>query len=282
MPRTSRTVSIRWSLGCAALLALAAVPLAAGGLDAPVLIAVNGAAARDLPAWLPSCLTVLGNGLVATMLVAPFLRRAPSIPAAALVAALPAALFSRAGKALAERPRPAAVLDPALLHIQGPVLAAHNSFPSGHSITIFLAATVIVLGSVPAAADQGAGPARAGGACGWPGALGLAALAMLVAASRLMVGAHWPSDVLGGASLGIVAGAIGTWTCRRSAWWRHPRVRRSLALVVFACAAILPWVDTGYPLARPVQWAGALFGLACSAAALLRPARSAVDVPERD
>jgi undecaprenyl-diphosphatase len=272
MPRRSCTIPAVWSLGCALLCAAAAAALYGGGLDPTLLLTLNATAAR-LPGWLPSWLTDLGHGLVAVMLVAPFLRRAPWVPAAAFAAALPAALFSRLGKLLAARPRPAAVLDPALLHVQGSVLAGHNSFPSGHSITAFLLATVILLGlACPPEGDAPRGPARVALL-----ALGLFTAALLVAASRVMVGAHWPSDTLGGAALGVLAGLLGSWAARRWPAWRMRRAPLVLGTVVLVCAAILPWDDTGYPLARPLQWLAALLGLGSVLAQRRNGARAAAD-----
>ncbi len=263
MPPTPLTYLIRWSLGCAALCAVAAAIISGGGFDPTIFLAVNSAGARYLPLWLPSCLTLLGNGLVAVMLVAPFLHRAPWVPAAALLAALPGGLFSRLGKILAARPRPAAVLDPSQFHIQGTVLSGHSSFPSGHSITIFLLVTVVLLGTGPARPGGTAAPAAGSSlfaATAWP-ALALFALGLVVATSRVLVGAHWPSDTLGGAALGIVAGVLGTWCCRRWPWWQRSQAPLLMGIGVLICAATLAWADTGYPLARPVQWAAALLGL---------------------
>lgn len=270
MPRTPLTIPTRWTFGCTALCALAAAILVASARDLPLFLALNAATARYLPIWLPSCLTVLGHGLVAVMLVAPFLHRAPWVLTAALYGALPASAFSRLGKVLAARPRPAAILDPSMIHIQGPVLSGHNSFPSGHSITIFLVVTVIVLGAGRSA--PGVAPAAAGRLA--PAAtLGVLALGLMVAASRVMVGAHWPSDALGGAALGMLAGVLGTWGCARWPLWRWSRGPLLLAIVVLACAAALPWVDTGYPLAQPVQWVTALLGLGCAGAQIVRGLR---------
>lgn len=270
MPRALRNEFFLWSLACAALCALTAAALAGTGLDRPLLLAANAGAARSLAERLPSCLTVLGNGVFAVVLTAPFLRRAPAVPAAALLGALPAAVFSRAGKLLVARPRPAAVLDPALLHVDGEVLSGHNSFPSGHSITIFLLVTAIGFGLAVAAADGG--PAPRSGAARAALALALLGAGLAVAASRLMVGAHWPSDALGGAALGILAGVLGAWGCIRWPWWRRRRAQQSMALAVLACAIVLPWVQTGYPLAQPLQWAGAVFGCAFAFECLARPA----------
>lgn len=63
--------------------------------------------------------------------------------------------------------------------------AAEQSFPSGHAATIFTMATILWLM--------------------WPRGLVLyAAIALLVGVSRVITGAHWPSDVVGGAFIGIV------------------------------------------------------------------------------
>lgn len=63
------------------------------------------------------------------------------------------------------------------------------SFPSGHTLSSFCAATACLYYS-----------RKGGAAC--------AVLAILIGLSRLYVGVHYPSDVLGGALLGIVLGLI--------------------------------------------------------------------------
>jgi membrane-associated phospholipid phosphatase len=256
-----RALVPRLLLGFAALCALAAAATAATGLDPAVFVAVNAGAARWLPQALPSALTILGHGLVAVMLLAPCLGRAPQVLTAALYAAPLAGLLSRCGKALVAAPRPAAVLDPSSFHVQGQLLSGHNSFPSGHSITIFLIASVLMLGLEPVRLRAGL-------------ALALLGLASSVAASRIMVGAHWPSDALGGAALGVLAGAVGTWAAGRWPLWRMRQAPIAFAVIVLGCAAALAVVDTGYPLAQPLQWAAAAFGASAAVLALVRALRA--------
>jgi undecaprenyl-diphosphatase len=250
----------RWCWFLAAVCALAAGAIALGGLDHPVFLAVNRGAAA-LPAGVASCLTTIGDGFVAIMLLAPTMRRNPQVLAAALYATPLAGAFSWVGKRIASVPRPAAVLDPGSIHIEGPTLAGHNSFPSGHSITIFLLASVLLLGW----------PALRGRAV----VCGLLLLFALVAGfSRVMVGAHWPSDVMGGAALGIVAGIFGSWAA--SAWplWRKRYASVVIALVVLGCAAYLAFSQIDYPLAQPLQWVAAALGAGCSILTLVRPGAS--------
>lgn len=251
----------------AAVCALAAVATEAGaGLDRAAFLAINHLAAQWLPAWLPSNLTILGHGLVAVMLLAPLLRRAPQVLATALYAAPLATLFSRCGKWLVAAARPAAVLDPSSFHIQGPVLSGHNSFPSGHSITIFLVVSALILADERLRARPIA-------------ALGLLCAGLLVASSRIMVGAHWPSDVLGGAALGMLAGTTGAFAAVRWQIWNRAGADTAFALIVLACAAALVVVDTGYPLALPLQWAAAALGAGSATITIAQALRKRPAVP---
>jgi undecaprenyl-diphosphatase len=241
------------AVGCL-LLALA---LRASDFDRALFLAINDAAWRWAPPALASCITILGHGLVATMLLAPTLVRAPNLLMSGLFATPVAMVLSWLPKGLIDSPRPAAILDPASIHVIGLRLTAHNSFPSGHTITAFLVVGVLL------AADRTT-------RVRWPAAAAITLVGMAVAASRIAVGAHWPSDTLAGAGLGLLAGVAGAQAERR---WRaaaRPAARPLLALVVLACAGTLACIDTGYPLARPLQLAAAAGGAAVAALALWR------------
>lgn len=99
-------------------------------------------------------------------------------------------LLSQVVKHLVGRARPK------LINALGPwhfdlfsIKAALASFPSGHTTTVFAAAASLTFFMPPKSVK-------------WSAPL-LFALALPVAASRLIVGAHYPSDVLGGAILGV-------------------------------------------------------------------------------
>ncbi len=236
---------------------LLALAVRAGGLDRALFSAINEAAWRWVPPAALSCLTILGHGLSATMLLAPTLLRAPSVLAAALYATPVALLLSRLPKALIDSPRPAAVLDAASIHVTGLRLAGHNSLPSGHAITAFLVVGVL-LAAGPSLRLRPLVQAV------------IATLGIGVALSRIAVGAHWPSDVLAGAGLGLIAAIAGTQAQRRWPLTAMPLGRPLLAVIVLACAATLAFSDLGYPVARPLQRLLAALGAVVAAVMLWR------------
>jgi len=263
MPRTAPArLLIVAAAGCLVL----ALALRGSDTDRALFLAVNDAAWRWLPAALPSCLTILGHGLGAVMVLSPALMRRPSLLLAGLCAGPVALLLSRLPKVLIDSPRPAAVLDAASIHISGMRLAGHNSFPSGHSITAFVVAGVLIAaGGFERGFDRSIERYR-------PFTVGIILLAACaVALSRIAVGAHWPSDTLGGAGLGLLAALAGVQVQRR--WLPvtgRASVRAVLAVLVLGCAIELVRLDLGYPLARLFQLALAAFGVLMAAIALWR------------
>lgn len=101
-------------------------------------------------------------------------------------------LLNKALKLLFARPRP--MLDWSATSD----LPASFSFPSGHAMATATLATVLT-----ALAWRSRWR--------WPVALAAWAFALAVAASRVLLGVHFPSDVVAGAAIGIA------WTC--AAWW---------------------------------------------------------------
>jgi len=104
-------------------------------------------------------------------------------------ALLLAGLFAQVLKEVVRTPRPLSVLDPGTVHVLLDPLRGTRSFPSGHSASAGALATYGLLRYRCSA---------------WP----LLLLAVLGGLSRIMVGAHWTVDVLGGLALGAFAAAI--------------------------------------------------------------------------
>jgi undecaprenyl-diphosphatase len=165
-------------------------------LDVRALLALYGG---DHGAWgLPMlAATVVGEGWTALLLL-PLLAWARTRRfAAALTLGIAAqALLVVAIKAAVGRVRPWMALG-----LPAPFGTPHDpSFPSGHAAGSFCVATFLAL-ALPVAWPDARGRARVVALAGM-------ALAAFIAASRVYLGAHFPSDVVAGALLGALFGAL--------------------------------------------------------------------------
>lgn len=209
---------------------------------------------RVLPdaAW--SAITICGAGIAAYALLTPTLAWRPRWMAAALAAAPFSVGYSRLLKHLYGLPRPAAVLDPTSIHVIGATLRA-NSFPSGHAVTAFTVAAVLVFASrTPQLTALWAVP-----------------LALLVAVSRIAVGAHWPADLAAGAAGGWTAGVLGVAIAMRWRVWNTIAGIRIMAIAAVCIGAALFVSDLRQPSAVPLQYALGLLAFASGMVAALRP-----------
>lgn len=193
-------------------------------------------------------LSSLADTLVAVVLLLPFCGRRPDILRAFLIAAIFSTLWVHVLKITLAIPRPAAVLSTGEIHIIGPVLHM-GSFPSGHTTTAFTVAAV----------------------CGLMiGNRTLQALLLLIATlaglSRIVVGAHWPLDVLAGACGGWLAAIAGI---RLAQYWTAGCslvAQRIIAIILLLCAAVLV---TGYNTRYPNStWLVTMIGIICPLLAL--------------
>ncbi len=125
----------------------------------------------------------------------------------AVAAALLAGLSDGVVKAITARPRPSA----ALVHVW--TQPGGYSFPSGHVVHYTVLFGFACYALLRLAHDAGTWPSRVGNRTRWfylAISLMLAALVVLVGPSRVYLGAHWPTDALGGYLLGglWLAGAV--------------------------------------------------------------------------
>ncbi len=244
-----RLPSPAWRLGPPLVMGLAALLIHLAGWNQPLFLWLNRLGTA-LPAGFWSAVTLLGDTLVALVLLLPFARRWPQVVWALLLAAVSGSLFVHGLKPALDLPRPPAVLEPDQFRLVGHMLRG-RSFPSGHAFTAFTLAGVWAM-------TLGRGGAVAALWCA----------AALVALSRVMVGVHWPVDVLAGGAAGWLNAWLGVALARR--WpWGLTRAGRALALVLLtACALALFFHDGGYPAARWLAWALAGLGLASGLRAL--------------
>lgn len=111
--------------------------------------------------------------------------------AAILVLAIVATMIIQGMKAYFGVLRPPSVLPEGTFNLIGEAIRTH-SFPSGHTATIFVCAGILMAQYRTIRVSCAA-----------------LVVASVVGISRIMVGAHWPSDVLVGAVLGWVVGYWG-------------------------------------------------------------------------
>lgn len=205
------------------------------GVNQSLFLAINQAS-RYTGDALWANLTILGDGLVVFALVLPFAGRRPDAVWALLLTGLLAALATHVLKTLIGGGRPAALLPLENFHIIGPILQS-GSFPSGHTIAAFSFAGAVSL----LLQRRWLTPA-------------LLALATLTGLSRIVVGAHWPLDVLGGAAIGWLCAAGGVAWARRWPWGLRVGVQRGFAVALsIAALALLTSHETGYEQALWTQ-----------------------------
>lgn len=137
-----------------------------------------------------SYVTVLGD-TVSILLILLFCGRRPQVVWQFFIAALFAIVWTQGLKEPLGILRPPALLGSEQFHLIGALLQ-HNSFPSGHTTTIFLLAGIVCLQRLQT-----------------PIKIAVLSLAVLVALSRIACGVHWPLDVLGGALGGWAAAVAG-------------------------------------------------------------------------
>lgn len=146
-----------------------------------------------LPDTVWAWLTFLGNGWGIFALAFPLILLAPRLLTAGIIAGGISAIVSTSLKNGFNLPRPASVLESdSFYRIGEPLL--HKAFPSGHTLTAFAIASALYFVSTRDKRSH---------------LIPLFLLAALVGLSRNAVGAHWLTDVLAGAGVGIWCGMLG-------------------------------------------------------------------------
>ena len=146
-----------------------------------------------LPDTLWAWLTFLGNGWGIFALLFPLVLLAPRLLSAGIFAGAFAAIASAILKNTFNLPRPAGLLDKDSFYRVGDALF-HKALPSGHTLTAFAVMSAIYFASDREKRKH----------------LGiLFLLAALIGLSRNAVGAHWLTDVMAGAGVGLWCGMIG-------------------------------------------------------------------------
>lgn len=223
---TAKLPSLAVIVGVSAVFVVAMLLLQIVGANVSLFHKLNGLSRiTGEPLW--ANLTLLGEGLLALALIAPIARWRRDIAWSLFVSAIIATVVILGVKELFAIPRPALVLAASELNIIGPRLS-FVSFPSGHTATITIFATIVALHL-----NRRLVYFIMGG------------FVVLVGLSRVVVGAHWPMDVLGGMLLGWWLAFVGI----RVAQQLHFGVERNwltpVCLISVAAATIFWGAETG-------------------------------------
>ncbi|MPY25777.1 phosphatase PAP2 family protein [Shewanella psychropiezotolerans] len=187
-----------------------------------IFTSINDIGTR-VPDWMSALLSDFGNGITLGAVFLCYLVKRPELICRVLLAALLSLIFVPLLKQYFDAPRPAVLLE--YLNVIGEIRHKH-SFPSGHSATAFLFAGLIYLSSQQAMIR-----------------VSLIFMASLVGVSRILVGAHWPADVVMGAIVGLSCAYIATQLC--------PLIRlsfrkRLMAYLLLVLALVSSELNTGY------------------------------------
>lgn len=155
-------------------------------INTPLFYLINTPATL-LPDALLDVLTLLGDSATHILIVAWVAVYRPKILLPALIFALVSLLLTGLLKDWFDIARPAFTLGSTNIHINGPTLLA-GAFPSGHSISTAAMALLLY---------RYAGQRKV---YFW--------LAGLVIIARVLVGAHWPADILAGAGIGVLLATL--------------------------------------------------------------------------
>ena len=219
-----------WSVPLLALMMLAIV--LATGSNIALFQLLNRLTAQADDMWW-SHLTALGDTSLALMFILPLLGRRPALVWQFVLAALFATLWSHGMKAVFASLRPPAVLHEGNFHLIGPMLE-HNSFPSGHTTTIFVLAGLFCMQQLDNRLK-------------FPVLL----LAILVGLSRIACGVHWPVDVLGGMFGGWLSALAGVWLSQRWQAGMNIWFQRVVAILITVSAI---WSMFFYDNGLPGTW----------------------------
>lgn len=200
-----------------------------------------------LPDVVWEMLTTFGNKPFALVVLFLVCWKKPDLLIATLIASVVAGVISSTLKPLFDLARPTDVLALSDYHLIGPKITGH-SFPSGHTMSAFAIASSLVFFFKKQ----------------WI-TIGMLSFAGFVGLSRIMLGVHWPIDVLIGAMIGLACGYAGV-QFMQIQWLQKSKLKLVLVTFLYFLLSIkLLWRGTGYDdvqgLVKIVAIAGAVFGL---------------------
>lgn len=186
--------------------------------------------------WIWSNLTLLGDLLIVLVLMLPFCYNKPRMVWHAMLSVLIVILAVQLIKFSINTDRPVTNLPPDTFRLIGKTMLL-RSFPSGHTATAF-AFTGVLIYEIKHFCFR----------------FLFLITAFLIGVSRIVVGAHWPIDICGGAILGL----IGAWTVHfliiKTPWgygYRAQMIR--IPILLITALVVLLVYNPKYPQSMPLQ-----------------------------
>ncbi|MBX3239875.1 MAG: phosphatase PAP2 family protein [Chitinophagaceae bacterium] len=176
-------------------------------------------------------LTQIGDCMIFLSFLGILIVYAPKIWESLIAGLLVSFLLTVPLKKIFAIPRPAAVFDNNSFVIIGKKLSGFNSFPSGHSITVFTVLTVLLFAFMPQKLKY---------KIIW--SLFVVITGLILAFSRVGVGAHYPIDVIAGSIIGYISGLAGVFISREYkiwAWVNNKKYYPFFIVLFLICCIIL-------------------------------------------
>ena len=174
-------------------------------------------------------LTQIGDASVFLSFLIIFLLYAPKIWEALISASLVSLVFSNVLKNIFDIPRPAQIFDNESFIIVGKTAVGFSSLPSGHSITIFTTLTILLYAFMPKKFTSK-----------FLWVFFIIILGLIIASSRVGVGAHHPLDVIFGSIIGYISGLIGIFISQKYriwSWVNNKKFYPIFIVAILGCAA---------------------------------------------
>lgn len=205
-------------------------------------LSINHAGAI-LPDFILQAITVWGDGVFVLCLALLFLPKNIQAHWGIFIAAIIGGIVSNVLKDFFSVTRPPGVLSTELFNLVGKGYTRH-SFPSGHSLTAFLAATLF-FHYLPNLKFRALFFVAAGCA----------------ALSRVLVGVHWPLDTLIGSGLGILCALAGIYIASKTPKAINIYTHGFIFFLLITSGVLLLAEKNDYRLTLPILYCAALWTL---------------------
>ena len=175
--------------------------------------------------------TQIGDASIFLAFLSIFILYAPEIWESLIPASLASLVFSSLLKNIFAIPRPAVVFDNHSFVIIGNTAVGSASLPSGHSITVFTTLTILLFAFMPEKLKY---------KILW--VFFTIVTGLLIAFTRVGIGAHYPLDVITGSIIGYLSGLIGIFINRKFkiwSWINNKKYYPIFILLILVCGISL-------------------------------------------